>query len=176
MLNRDVEIRAEQAIDAAGIRQVHLRAFDPSVKEAELVDLLRCQHQAVISLVAITKGDLVGHILFSPVSIIPTPVTIPRAVGLAPLAVLPAFQKSGIGSALVNQGIYACQQAGYDLLVVLGDPNYYTRFGFARAKTYGLENEYGADAAFMVLALQSDRLAQPQGLVRYCPEFQTVGC
>jgi len=171
-----IQVRTEEAEDIEAIREVHLRAFDPSPNEAELVDLLRQAGKALISLVALSEGQIIGHVLFSPVTIEPAPPSPLRGLGLAPIGVLPAFQRQGIGKKLIEQGLRDCERAGYDLVVVLGDPRYYSRFGFARAKAYQLENEYGADEAFRVFELRPGVLGNVRGMVKYQPEFQEAGC
>jgi putative acetyltransferase len=162
-----VSIRPEQPADAAAIRRVLETAF-PTAAEAHLVELLRAACRLTISLVAEVDDEIVGHIAFSPVEIEGTPV---EAVGLAPLAVLPAYQRRGIGGRLVREGLAACGRAGAGFVVVLGEPEYYQRFGFARADHRGLGNDYGAVEAFMVLELHDGTIPEAGGLVRYGPEF-----
>lgn len=169
-----IEIRAERPGDVVAIRVVNERAFGSSA-EARLVDLLRAANKAMISLVAQQDDQVVGHILFSPVSVTSAPETL-RAVGLAPLSVLPKFQNQGIGSRLIHEGLLACQAARRDIVVVLGHIGYYPRFGFSTASDYGLENEYGASEAFMVLELRKGVLDRVSGLVKFAPEFNDAGC
>ena len=169
-----IEIRNEIPDDVPAIRDVNERAFGGRA-EAQVVDMLRAANKAVVSLVAQHGDRVVGHILFSPVSVTNAPQTF-RAVGLAPMSVLPEFQKKGIGSRLVRDGLAACQRAGYDMVVVLGHVDYYPRFGFSRAKDYGLENEYQALDAFMVLELKNGVLQTIGGLVQFAPEFREAGC
>jgi putative acetyltransferase len=169
-----IEIRIERPDDIAAIRDVNERAFGESA-EARLVDQLRASNKAVISLVAQHGDQVVGHILFSPVTITNAPEFF-RGAGLAPMSVLPEFQHQGIGSRLVRDGLVACQDAGYDVVVVLGHVGYYPRFGFARAQDYGLENEYDAADAFMVLELRKGALEGVGGLVKFAPEFHEAGC
>lgn len=171
--NTGVEIRDEVNADIGGIRRVHESAFDTPA-EADLVDLLRAHGRAFISLVAESKGEIVGHILFSPVTIEP-PQPGWNALGLAPLAVLPDHQRMGTGAALSEQGLARCRELGTHLVVVLGDPAYYARFGFRRARDFGLDNEYQADEHFMALALTPGALQQFNGLVKYAPEFNQTG-
>jgi putative acetyltransferase len=168
------EIRKERKEDLNAIRYVNKQAFETS-SEANLVDLLRAANKATISLVAIVEGRIVGHILFSPVNIASAPEGV-RGLGLGPMAVLPEFQEQGIGSSLIREGLKECQQAGYDIVVVLGHLDYYPRFGFSRASAYGLENEYDADEHFMALELRNGALAEVGGLVTYQPEFKEMGC
>jgi len=169
-----IEIRAERSDDVDAVRDVNARAFRSSV-EPRLVDRLRAANKAVVSLVALHGDRIVGHILFSPVTLANAPESL-RGVGLAPMSVLPAYQNQGIGSRLVRAGLAACQQARFDFVVVLGHVDYYPRFGFAPAKGYGLENEYGAFEAFMALELRKGALEGISGLVRFAPEFREEGC
>lgn len=154
--------------DEEAIRRVHLEAFGGDI-EARLVDLLRQRGKAIASLVADQHGQVVGHIVFSPVTIDNAPGC--RALGLAPVGVRPVNQRAGIGSRLVREGLVRCQDAGYDFVVLVGEPAYYARFGFQAAKPHGLDNEYGVDEEFMVLELRKGSLAAIAGLVRYGPEF-----
>jgi putative acetyltransferase len=162
-------IRPENVGDVAAVRAVHGAAF-PTDAEARLVDRLRDGGQARVSLVAEVDGAVVGHILFSPVSVV-TAAGDREGLGLAPLAVLPAHQRRGVGAALVRAGLEACRQQGCGFVVVLGHPEYYPRFGFRRADAVGLGNDYGADAAFMVVELQPGALPAGGGAVKYGPEF-----
>ena len=169
-MNAGVQIRDEQPSDASDIQRVHREAFGGDV-EVRLVDLLRERNKALISLVAAIGQDIVGHILFSAVTITDAPPDI-RAIGLAPVAVVPNFQRKGIGSSLIHEGLDRCKRGGYGLVVVLGDPAYYSRFGFRAANAFGLENEYGVGDEFMVLELTKGAIEGASGLVRYAPEFK----
>lgn len=166
-------IQKEQPENLAGIYAVVEQAFGGAA-EADLVNLLRENGKAVISLVATADERIVGHILFSPVSL--ESCSQPTAViGLAPLAVLPELQKRGIGSRLTEAGLEECRRLGYDAVVVLGHPDYYPRFGFVPAVQYGLKSEYDvADEAFMILELREGALAGCSGTVKYQPEFAQV--
>ena len=168
-----MEIRDERAGDQEAIRRVHLDAFGGDV-EARLVDLLRARGKTVTSLVAEDNGQVVGHILFSPVTIDAEADC--RALGLAPVGVRTAHQRRGVGASLVREGLARCADAGYDFVVLVGDPDYYTRFGFHAAKAHGLDNEYGVNDEFMVLELRTNSLDRVRGLVRYAPEFAEVSC
>jgi len=161
-------IRPEKPEDAAGVRRVHQAAF-PTATEAELVDQLRARGKAAVSLVAEDESEIVGHIVFSPVTFDPPlPVT---AFGLAPMAVLADHWKHGVGRRLVQNGLAECHARGACLVVVLGEPDYYERFGFERASRHGLRNEFGAEDAFMVYWLDSAAHPPPGTLVKYAPEF-----
>lgn len=170
-----LQIRAEKTPDTAGIRAVHLGAFAPRANEADLVDGLRRAGQATVSLVAISEGRLVGHILFSPLTLTPAMPNL-RGLGLAPLAVLPEYQRQTIGSQLALRGLEVCRAAEFDFVVVLGDPRYYGRFGFRPASQFLLGNAYGAGAEFMAAELHPGALAGVAGRAQYRPEFRANDC
>jgi putative acetyltransferase len=109
-------------------------------------------------------------VLFSPVEVDNSASNV-RMVGLAPVGVLPEYQGQGVGSRLIRAGLEACREAGYDAVVLLGEPDYYSRFGFERASAHGFGNEYGVDHEFMVMELRSEALDGSGGTVRYRPEF-----
>jgi putative acetyltransferase len=161
-------IRPVEAGDAAAIRHVLLVAF-PTAAEADLVERLREGGKAVIELVALDGDTVVGHIVFSPVALDPLAGTV--GLGLGPLAVVPDHEKHGVGRRLIQNGLAACHQWGAGFVVVIGDPPYYTRFGFEPAAKHGLRDEYGAGDAFMVFKLESGALPPPDTLVKYSPEF-----
>jgi putative acetyltransferase len=161
----EYSIREEQAKDVDQIRYLLQAAFSTEA-ESKLVDALRANGKAVISLVAVCADDVLGHIMFSPVTT--SPPGDAKGIGMAPVAVLPAFQSQGIGSQLILAGLQLCQQLEYDYCVVLGSPEYYQRFGFKPASEHGLENEYGAGEEFMLLRFTDQELA---GLVQYASEF-----
>ena len=170
-----LQIRAEKTPDYPAIRALHLAAFAPSANEANLVDQLRQAGQTTVSLVALSDGQLVGHILFSPVTLSPAQPNL-RGLGLAPLAVLPAYQHQRIGSQLALRGIEVCRAATFDYAVVLGGPTYYRRFGFRAGHHFNLDNEYAASDEFMALELRPGALANITGRVHYRPEFRESGC
>ncbi len=169
-----IDIRAAKPDDGAAIEEVHIKAFRGPA-EAKLVQLISERKKALISLVALYESKVVGHILFSAVTIANAPVAF-SGVGLAPVAVLPDFQSQGIGSKLIRDGLERCRQAGYDAVVVLGDPAYYSRFGFVRAADFGLQNEYGVADEFMELPLHETALEGVSGMVKYLPEFREAEC
>ena len=118
-------IRAEEQLDRAGVRAVNVAAFETAL-EANLVDALRDQAEPIVSLVAEDDGVIVGHIMFSPVSLSGHPAL--HIMGLAPMAVSPARQRKGIGSALVRAGLERCRRLGIGAVVVLGHPAYLPTF------------------------------------------------
>jgi putative acetyltransferase len=169
-------IRPYRGEDAEAVREVHLRAFEGRGQEARLVDLLHAAGAALVSLVATVEPDgrVVGHILFSPVQIDGHGSDPPMTVGLAPVGVVPEYQGRGIGSRLIREGLRACREAGYGAAVVLGEPGYYSRFGFERASGKDLGNEYGVGEHFMVAELSNGALDGMGGTVRYREEFREV--
>ncbi len=166
-------VRRERPEDTAAIRQVNTLAFGRPA-EANLVDTLRAAGNAALSLVAVEDDRIVGHILFSPVSI-EIGDSILLALGLAPMAVVLERQRRGIGSRLVVAGLAECRNAGYHCVVVLGHPTYYPRFGFVPASRYGLKSEFEVpDEALMILAWGEGAPKAQGGLVRYQPEFRNL--
>jgi len=166
-------IRPEIAGDGQGIYRVNEEAFS-GAGEAGLVDKLRARNGFTLSLVAIRGSQVVSHALFSPVTI-ESPDGNLAGLGLGPVAVLPAFQRQGIGSLLIDAGIDQSRQAGYPFIVVLGHPAYYPRFGFVPASRHGIKFEYDAPAeAFMIVELRRGALAGHRGTAKYQPEFNGV--
>ena len=163
-------IRREKPGDQSSIRRLILAAF-PGDQEALLVDRLRDNGRLLISLVAEVEGSLVGHVAFSPVVIKNVKRELIGA-GLAPLAVLPEWQRRGIGAQLVRAGLSASEAAGTAFVVVLGEPDYYFRFGFKKASLWKVTNVYGGDAPFMALEFRPGSV-QP-GLALYAPEFAAL--
>ena len=153
-------IRPEQAEDHSDVRRVNELAFGRDA-EARLVELLR-EAPHVISLVAVSGDRLVGHIMFSPVTVDGCPEEF--GFGLAPIAVLPDCQRQGVGSELIRAGLAECRARGIGFVVVLGHAGYYPRFGFATAADRGLSCEYPvAPEHFMVLELVPCRSRESQG-------------
>jgi putative acetyltransferase len=165
-------IRAEKAGDRDAVYAVNVSAFE-TPSEAKLVDTLREQAQPVVSLVAEDNGEVIGHIMFSPVSLSGYPNL--KVMGLAPMAVAPRQQRRGIGSALVRAGLDQCRQLGFAAVVVLGHPEYYPRFGFSTASQFGIDCEYEVpDEVFMALELEPDALSGKTGRVKYHAAFSNI--
>ncbi len=167
-------IRQEQPNDIAAIRRVNEHAFD-TPQEARLVDALRGAAHPFVSLVAVKGDEVMGHICFTPVTIDGDGGADRLAMGLAPMAVLPEYQQRGLGSHLVRAGLDECRRLGCEIVVVLGHPAYYPRFGFGTAREKGLRSEYDVpDEAFMVMELKPGILDGVGGLVRYHEVFGGV--
>jgi len=166
-----VRIRAETAADVAAVRRVLSAAF-PTEVEADLVDALRGTTDPWLSLVAEDdEREVNGHILFTPVEV-HSPTGVSSALGLGPMAVHPLHQRRGVGSALVRAGLSACRDVGALVVVVLGHPAYYPRFGFRPAWDFGLYYRApGRNPACMVLELEPGALRGRSGEVRYHPAF-----
>lgn len=165
-------IRWEETKDIQAIRQVNETAFT-SPAEANLVDVLRKECKPILSLVAEEGGQVVGHILFSPVRL--TGYEALKLMGLGPMAVRPGWQRKGIGPALVRAGLEKCSEAGYGAAVVLGHTWFYPQFGFKPSVSYGIRCEYPApEEAFMVVELQPGYLAGASGTIKYHPAFDNI--
>jgi putative acetyltransferase len=133
----------------------------------------RAHGKATVALVAAREHEIVGHVLFSPVTITSTAGMI-AGLGLAPLAVVPPLQRRGIGSLLVRRGLAACRAGGHRFVVVLGHPDYYPRFGFVPARRFGVRSTYAVpDPVFMALELEAGALAGG-GTARYQSEFDAL--
>jgi putative acetyltransferase len=158
-------IRDETAADRAAVRRVVTAAFGRAL-EAALVDRLRAEGDAALSLVAVEDGRVVGHILFSPLK---APV---RALALAPVAVVPARQRSGIGTALIEAGLERARALGWEAAFVLGEPSFYRRFGFDPALAAGFQSPY-AGPFFMAMALRGV-LPATSGPIEYAPAFSAL--
>lgn len=161
-----IEIRDETPDDVAAIRAVNLEAFGQDA-EGRIVDALRANGAATLSLVAIDNGTVVGHIMFSPLA-----VGTVQGVGLGPMAVRPSHQRQGIGSRLIEAGVARLRTSGCPFIVVLGHPEFYPRFGFRPAATYGMTCEWDvASEAFMVALLDPAAGNRLRGMARYRAEF-----
>ncbi len=165
-----ISIRRETPEDFDAIRDVNEQAFGGK-QEADIVDALRKRNAVTLSLVADIDGSVVGHILFSPVTIESEPSSF-AALALGPMSVLPKFQRKGIGSRLVHSGLEECRTLGHEIIVLLGHANYYPRFGFVPARARGIECEFEVpDEAWMVLELREGTLGGRKSVVKFQPEF-----
>lgn len=154
--------------DLAAVAAVNRAAFGRDA-EAGLVAALHTAGRNSFELVAERDGRIVAHVLFSPATI--EHGDDGRALALAPHAVLPEYQQQGTGSALLRAALTTLARGPYRAVLVLGDPAYYTRFGFGTAGACGLHTAAGSSDDFMALALRSGGLAGYAGAVTYAPEF-----
>ena len=130
-----------------------------------------CSKQLVLSLVALMQNQVVGHILFTPV-IVESEDNIVKGMALAPMAVLPEYQRQGIGSELIRTGIEKLKMRQCPFIIVLGHAEYYPRFGFEPASHYGIRSEWEApDDAFMILVIGEFEMRGGVALAKYRPEF-----
>lgn len=169
-----IVVRDERAEDAGGVRRVNELAFGRA-GEADLVDALRANARPHVSLVAVEEGgEVVGHIFYSPVTVEPEARGL-LLMGLGPMAVLPRWQKRGVGARLITEGLEECRRLGCAAVVVLGHPTYYPRFGFAPASRLGLRCSYDVpEEVFMAQELTPGALGGRQGLVKYHAAFDAV--
>lgn len=164
-----LSIRSETAADHEAIRTVNRLAFEQD-GEGALVDALRAGGFATLSLVAEINSEIIGHILFSKMHIVSGDEQI-EALALAPMAVAPQHQRQGIGLQLVRAALEQCRKAGHRLVLVVGHPDYYPRFGFSAALAEAMESPYAGEA-FMALELVPGALKDVRGEVRYAPPFE----
>ncbi|UCF19273.1 MAG: N-acetyltransferase [Gemmatimonadota bacterium] len=166
-----ISIRQERPEDVSFIRTVNEQAFG-CPEEAQVVDALREACDDLLSLVAERDGQIVGHILFSPATV-EAEQGVVHGMGLAPMAVLPGYQRQGIGSSLIRHGLALLRERGCPFVIVLGHPEYYPRFGFQLASKYGIISQWASipDEAFMILVLDGSAMAGVSGVARYRDEF-----
>lgn len=168
-----IHCRWELPRDVAAIRKAETMAFGRA-HEAALVDALRDAGALSLSAVAEVHAEIVGHIAFSPVSIDGATSNC-SALALAPMAVLPDWQRKGVGSALLRWSLDECRHGGHQLVIVLGHPDYYPRFGFVPAIPLGILCPFEVPSeVFMLLELQPGTVHGCAGTVRYRPEFADV--
>ena len=169
-------IHQESLNDISAIHAVNKQAFNGREAEANLVDSIRKSENFIpeLSLVAKENGQVIGHILFSHIHI-ETEIGQLPSIALAPMAVLPEYQKQGIGSRLVSQGLVISKSLGHSIVIVLGHTGYYPRFGFSAALAKSLECPYGdCGEAWMALELIPNALRGVRGRVVYTPAFDGV--
>lgn len=166
-------IRGELPVDRDAVLALNQAAFGGDA-EGRIVAGLWRDGMVATSLVAELGGEVVGHIMFSPVTVrqeVAAPAEI-GMVGLGPMSVLPTCQRAGIGGRLIVAGLDACRQLGFTSVCVLGHPDYYPRFGFVPASEFQLGCIYPVpDPVFMVLELIPGRLSAVSGIVHYAPSF-----
>ncbi|HEY3835105.1 MAG TPA: N-acetyltransferase [Bryobacteraceae bacterium] len=169
-MNRTLTFRQETPEDAPGIWKVVQAAFERQ-GEADLVDGLRRSGALLLSAVAVNDRGIAGHVAFSRITVGESH----EALALAPVAVAPDWQRLGIGSLLIRWALGECRQMGHGVVVVLGAPIFYQRFGFLPAARFGIECPFPVTPEhFMVLELQPGAAGNCRGTVRYAPEFNAL--
>ena len=169
-------IRSEIPADIPAIFEVNLQAFGQD-GEARLVRALRNDGDYIpgLSLVAVHEDKIIGHILFVPVSIESDHARVP-AIALAPLSVSFEYQCQGVGSSLIEEGLRACRDLGYRIVIVVGHPSYYPRFGFTMAPALGIKAPFPCqNEVFMACSLVPGAFNGVHGTVRYPPAFDAEG-
>ncbi len=162
-------VRLEEQRDFPAVYEINKAAFETNA-EAKLVEQLRKVASPFISLVAEKDAAVVGHILFTPVTLSDYPQL--SLMGLAPMAVSEDFRGSGVGSAPVEAGLERCRDLGAVAVVVLGYPAYYSRFRFRPSVEFDIRSEYDVPSdVFMVLELEAAALEDVQGTIHYHPAF-----
>ncbi|QMS87976.1 N-acetyltransferase [Nostoc edaphicum CCNP1411] len=168
-----MNIRCETLTDYPAIAEVNTLAFGQE-NEAKLVEKIRRSHRYIpeLSLVAEIENVVVGHILFSYIDLVDEQTL--QVLGLAPLAIHPQFQRQGIGSALIKAGLEIAEANKEAVVIVLGHPQFYTRFGFKTSVVYGIESPFPIPKEFfMVKPLQSYQESY-KGKVVYPSTFDGV--
>jgi predicted N-acetyltransferase YhbS len=171
----DIIIRRETPDDFQQVARVIEMAFRQK-NEAILVEKLRHNKNYIsnLSIVAEYKRTVIGHILFFPI-VIRTGDAERESLALAPLSISPEFQKMGIGGRLIEEGLRTAREIGYTSAIVIGHPEYYSRFGFIPARKWGISAPFEVPAdAFMGIELQADALMNAGGVVEYPQEFSEV--
>lgn len=165
-------IRRENKDDFKEVGLLIKEAFNNNF-EKELVDKIRLnpKHINELSLIAEDVNEIAGHILFTEI-IIKGASDYTGGLALAPLAVKKCYQKTGVGKALIHQGLLLAKALGYNFVIVLGHSAYYKKFNFTNASTFGIECPFEVpDDAFMALELSKNSLTNISGVVEYLPEF-----
>ena len=164
-------IRPSEPDDDAGIRAIHRAAF-PTGAEADLVEALMREGDAIVSLVEDRQSEIVGHVLLSRMAVTGDGLAL-RALGLAPVGVLPGFQGGGVGKGLIEAALAIAQATGEELVFVLGEPDYYTRFGFSAETAAPFTSPY-ASPYFMALVLQPGLTPPGHGEAAYARAFSDL--
>ena len=164
-------VRPAEPADRAAIRRIHQSAF-PSPLEADLVERLERDGDLVVSLVAEQGGEAIGHVALSRMRVTADGQPL-RALGLGPVGVEKGMQNIGTGSALIEAAKAIAQATGEDLIFVLGEPEYYGRFGFSAESASPFRSPYSGPY-FMSLALRSDFRQPREGQAAYAPAFDSL--
>jgi putative acetyltransferase len=166
-----VTVRKEETKDSDAIRRVNDKAFE-NLAEGKVIDKIRSSDAEILSLVAEKEDKIVGHIFYSTAEIKSKNSTI-RGMGLAPMAVLPEFQKQGIGKMLIQESLNMLRKEEHAFIIVLGHEDYYPKFGFEKASKYGIKCQWDGvpDEAFMIMNLDQEKMKGVTGLAKYRDEW-----
>jgi len=165
-----IKIREEGPEDFIVIKEINDLAFGQE-QESKIIDSLRKNCNNLLSIVGVDDGKVVGHIMFSPVIIDASEKPV-WGMGLGPMAVLPEYQRKGIGSALVKEGISILRDRNCPFIILVGHPEYYPRFGFKKSSLYGIKCQWEVpEEAFMILVLDESAMSGVSGTAKYRDEF-----
>ena len=169
----NVRVRPENAADVDRTFAVVESAFGDRL-EADLVNALRRSARPQLSLVAEAHGVVVGHVFFSPITV-ESDRPAPPVAQLSPVAVLPEYQHQGVGTRLIRAGLSRCGAMGWSAVFLVGNPAYYSRFGFRMASPLGFWYRGPHDPYLQLLELSSGALSGVSGRIRLHPAFAEVG-
>ena len=172
----EIKIRKEKETDFSKVHELNLLAFEEK-EEAVLVDLLRKNDEFIpqLSLVALRNDEVIGHILFTKIKIIDDNGNENESLSLAPMAVLPKYQKKGIGGKLIVAGLKKAKELEFKSVIVLGHEHYYPKFGFVPTTKWNIKSPFEVpDNVFMGLELVKNGLKNVTGIVQYPKEFDGV--
>lgn len=176
-MTEEVIYRQETQDDFQEVFEINHKAFGQQ-NEAKLVNALRNNPNVFIpelSIVAAKNNAIIGHILFTKINIKNDDKTLNESLALAPMAVLPEFQKNGIGGQLIRRGLETAKQLGYQSVIVLGHEDYYPKFGFEPAEKWNIKAPFDVPSnVFMAIELVKGSLENISGTVIYPKEFETV--
>jgi len=162
-------VRPEKKSEIGAIRRVHEASF-VSPHEAALVDNLQAEGDGVLSLVAHFDGEICGHVMFSRMKAIECRGL--RVTALGPLAVLPEYRRRGVGTKLVSEGVQTLRADGEDVVIVLGEPQFYGRFGFTSKAAQAFQTPY--DGPYLQALALTEAGQQAEGLLRYARAFSMM--
>jgi putative acetyltransferase len=171
----EIIFRGEQSSDEEGIRHVNDLAFKQP-KEGKLIDLLRKKpaFEKQLSIVAELEGIIAGHVLFFPIHI-NDGKKLHLSLSLAPIAVMPKYQKKGIGLKLIEEGHKVARELDFSSVLVIGHPEYYPKAGYSKASGFGIQCPFPApDEAFMAIELIDGALQDIKGMGEFPPEYLEV--
>ncbi len=166
-----ITIREENESDLITIKKINDRAFGQT-QEGHVIGKIRASGTPVLSLVAEIDNTTVGHIFYSTSEIKCNNKRI-TGMGLAPMVVLPKYQKQGIGKRLINESLNLLKKRSVPFIIVLGHEDYYPKFGFEKASKYGITCQWDGvpDEAFMIMILDKEKMADIHGVAKYRDEW-----